>query len=69
MMLAVLDLYNQDVEKNKQPDDDGDNDNLEVNKGNDRDEMDKNLHNSALVIATGTDFEQGRKHQKIPLTY
>jgi hypothetical protein len=39
MMLAVLNLYNQEIEKNKQPDDDEDNDNLDhtmkrVNNGN-----------------------------------
>jgi hypothetical protein len=51
MMLAALHLYHQDIEKNKQPDDDvNENGNLEVNKGNDRDEMDGNVRNSALVI-------------------
>jgi hypothetical protein len=51
MMLAVLDLYHQDIVKNKQADDDDDkNNNLEVNKGNDRDKMDKNLCNLAPVI-------------------
>jgi hypothetical protein len=51
MMLAVLDLYHQDIVKNKQADDDDDkNDNLEVNKGNDRDKMDKNIRNLAPVI-------------------
>jgi hypothetical protein len=52
MMLAVLNLYHQDIEKNKQADDDDDdkNDNLEVNKGNDRDKMDKNIRNLAPVI-------------------
>jgi hypothetical protein len=51
MMLAVLQLYYQDLEQNKQPEPEDDNDNfLEVNKGNDRDEMDENLRNSALVI-------------------
>ena len=49
MTLAVLDLYHQDIEKNKKQADD-DTDNLEVSKGTDRDEMDKNLRNSALVL-------------------
>jgi hypothetical protein len=51
MMLAVLQLYYQDVEKNEQIEDEDGNNNLEVNKGGkDRDEMDENLRNSALVI-------------------
>ena len=50
MMLTVLQLYNQDIDKNKQRDDENENNNLEVNTSNDRDEMDKNLRNSALVI-------------------
>jgi hypothetical protein len=56
MMLAVLDIYNQDIEKNKETDEDEDEDNLDstmnrVNNGNDRDqEMDENLRNLALVL-------------------
>ncbi len=51
MMLAVLQLYYEDVEKNEQIADKDGNNNLEVNKGGkDRDEMDENLRNSALVI-------------------
>jgi hypothetical protein len=43
------------MEKNKQPDDDEDNENLDenmnrANNGNDRDETDENLRNSALVL-------------------
>jgi hypothetical protein len=53
MVLAVLHLYNQDIERTKeQDDDDKDNDNLEVNKEvNDQDEMDQeNFRTSAMVI-------------------
>jgi hypothetical protein len=56
MIRAVLHLYNQEMEKNKQPDDDEDNDYLDesmdrANNGtNDRNETDENLRNSALVL-------------------
>ena len=59
MMLTVLQLYNQDIDKNKQRDDENENDNLEVNTSNDRDEMDENLRNLALVI-----LEQISKNDK-----
>jgi hypothetical protein len=50
MMLAVLNLYQEESERNKQQDDD-ENDNLDGSKkGNDRDEMDENLRTSALLI-------------------
>jgi hypothetical protein len=52
MMLAVLHLYYQDIEKNKQPDDDDDdNNNLEVNKGNDQDPF---KHNGNHCIQTNS---------------
>jgi hypothetical protein len=46
MMFDVLHLYNQEIERNKQPEDDEDNDNLDhtmerVNNGNDGDETEK----------------------------
>ena len=56
MIRDVLHLYNQEMEKNKQPDDDEDNDYLDesmdrANNGtNDRNETDENLRNSALVL-------------------
>ncbi len=57
MIRAVLHLYNQEMETNKQPDDDEDDDNLDdstmnrANNGkNDRDETDENFRNSALVL-------------------
>jgi hypothetical protein len=53
MIRAVLHLYNQEMET-KQPDDDKDNlddsMNRRTNNGNDRDETDENLRNSALVL-------------------
>jgi hypothetical protein len=50
MMLAVLSLHNEEIEKNKQPDDDDEDDNLEGNKGKDLEDLDENLRNSALVL-------------------
>jgi hypothetical protein len=60
MMLAVLEIYNEEIETNKQTYADEEKDNLEPpttmnrannNGGNDRDnEMDENIRNSALKL-------------------
>jgi hypothetical protein len=55
MMVAVLDIYNQEMEKNMQADKDEDEDNLDrtlhSSAGDDGEkEMDENLRNSALAL-------------------
>ena len=52
MILAVLNLYNQEIEMNKQTDEEGGDDTLSevVAKVNEKDDLDENLRNSALSI-------------------